>query len=196
VRDRDIRIALKQEFSSVFSTEPDTIIIDEVGLCGGSARIDIAVVNGTINGYEIKSESDTLERLPGQQEIYNKTLDNVTVITSGCHIEKIRKQIPIWWGIIEASENHDGISFRVIREPANNPSVDPYSLVQLLWRDEAIDILESRGLSEGILCKPRRVLWQKLVDSLSVEELRDIVRECIKARKNWRVAQLQKSDGG
>ena len=191
MRDRDIRGALKQKLGTLFSNESGTLIIDEVGLCGGTARVDVAVVNGTINGYEIKSESDTLERLPGQQEIYSKILDTVTIITSENHIKKVRKQIPTWWGIMEVLEGFDGISFRVIREPASNPSVDPYALVQLLWRDEAIGILEKRGLSEGILGKPRRVLWQKLVDSLSVDELRDVVRERIKARTNWRSVPLQ-----
>lgn len=196
MRDRDIRSALKQELRAVFSNEPGTIIIDEVGLCGGSARIDVAVLNGAINGYEIKSESDTLDRLPGQQEIYSKTLDTVTVISSGSHIKKIKKQIPDWWGMMEVSRDCDGLSFRVIREPVSNPNIDPYSLVQLLWREEALSILKDRSLEKGVLTKPRKDIWERIVENLTLEELRRVIGEKLKSRENWRSVRSRKKDGG
>lgn len=189
VRDRDIRTALKEELEGTCAGEPDTLIIDEVGLCKGAVRVDIAVVNGTFNGYEIKSERDTLERLPAQQEIYSKTFDTVTIVTSGRHVDKIMEQVPSWWGITQAVVKEGKIGFRVIRQPVPNPRIDPFSLAQLLWRDEAVTVLKEHGLADRMLSKPRRSLWQKIADNLSIEELREVVRERLKARGNWRVVQ-------
>ncbi len=189
MRDYDIRTALKQELESRNAREPDTLIIDEVGLCKGAVRVDIAVVNGTFNGYEIKSERDTLERLPAQEEVYSRTFDTVTIVTSGRYVNKIADKVPCWWGITRALTIGRRVCFQVIRHPEHNPSIDPLSLVQLLWRNEALTVLKEHGLAEGMLSKPRRDLWQKIVDNLSVEELRKVVRERLKARENWRSAQ-------
>jgi hypothetical protein len=189
MRDYDIRTALKHELEAANAREPDTLIKDEVGLCKGAVRVDIAVVNGTFNGYEIKSERDTLERLPAQEEAYSKTFDTVTIVTSGRYINKVIEKIPAWWGITRALKIGRRVCFQIIRQPERNPKIDPLSLVQLLWRDEALTVLKERGLAEGMLSKPRRDLWQKIVDNLSVEELRKVVRERLKARENWRSVQ-------
>lgn len=189
MHDRDIRTALKQELYSSCANESDALIVDEVGLCKGMVRVDIAVVNGTFSGYEIKSDRDTLDRLPTQQEIYSKTFDMVTIVTSGNHVDRIMEKVPPWWGIMEALTRGGKVSFRVIRKPVTNPHIDPFSLAQLLWRNEALLILKERGLADRMLSKPRCALWQKLIDNLSVEELRKVVTECLKARQNWRSVQ-------
>ena len=44
----------------------DTIVLDELGLCHGDVRIDVASVNGELSGYEIKRHADTLARRPKQ----------------------------------------------------------------------------------------------------------------------------------
>ena len=45
-------------------SEPNTVFLEELGLCQGDARVDYAVINGAMNGYEIKSDRDKLVRLP------------------------------------------------------------------------------------------------------------------------------------
>lgn len=195
MRDIDIRSALRQHLDRAHEHEPGTRIIDELGLCTGTARVDMAVVNGFLNGYEIKSELDTLERLPSQQEVYNKTLDSVTIVASGSHLAKIGEMVPGWWGINEAVAVDDEIMFGVIRPPNNNPAVDPLSIAQFLWRDEVLATLQGLGLDEGLRSKPRRVLWEKLVDSVDVDDLRAIVRQQLKSRKNWRSGRSQTPDG-
>lgn len=104
-RDIDIRQKLHKELSSQYKNRTDTIVVDELNLCQGDARIDIAVVNGKIHGYEIKSESDTLERLPNQISIYNQVMDTVTIVTAEKHLEKVKQLIPAWWGIKIVEKN-------------------------------------------------------------------------------------------
>ncbi|MFH2029620.1 MAG: sce7726 family protein [Bacteroidota bacterium] len=67
---------------------------DELDLCSGLSRIDVAVINGVIHGYEIKSEEDTLKRLPIQMSFYNKSLEKITVATNPVHLNKIKEFVP------------------------------------------------------------------------------------------------------
>ena len=184
--DLDIRIALRKRLTLEHQHDQNTLVIEELGLCEGMARVDIAVINGHIEGYEIKSERDTLYRLPSQLEIYGKTLDRVTIVAGAQHMSKIAGLVPQWWGIEEVSCKEGEISFNVIRCPSLNPSIDPHSVVQLLWRDEAIEVLKDLGLSKGMLTKPRTAIWSKLADSLPVEELCAIIRTRLSLRENWR----------
>jgi len=48
---------------------PDTLVIDELGLVQAKSRIDVAVINGYIHVYKIKSARQTLSRLDKQLDI-------------------------------------------------------------------------------------------------------------------------------
>ncbi|WP_256761616.1 sce7726 family protein [Cohnella sp. WQ 127256] len=186
-RDIDIRVCLHSILRREHVNEPDTLILDELGLCQGDARIDVAVVNGAINGFEIKSESDTLERLPRQSQIYNKIFDTVTILTANRYIDGIIEMTPEWWGITRAEMDEDGVvNFISVREPKQNNEIDCFALSQLLWKDEALRILKERGLQKGLLSKPRNVLWDALANNLPLNELQDEVRKTLKARSRWR----------
>jgi hypothetical protein len=60
--DAIIRAALKRYLEGRHAQDDKVRIIEELGISHGSCRIDIAVVNGMIHGYEIKSDQDTLQR--------------------------------------------------------------------------------------------------------------------------------------
>ena len=180
MRDLDIRNALKKELASLHDEE--TIILDELGLCQGAARVDLAVVNGALHGYEIKSERDTLARLPTQQGIYNKVFDRVTLVISQSHVEKANQAVPNWWGIAIATQTEGHVSVRTVREATDNPLVDAFAQTQLLWREEALTALEERALAGGLRSKPKKVLWNRLVTELPPREIGTIVRECLRAR--------------
>lgn len=197
MRDLDIRTGLHRELERVHRHyASETLLIDELGLCQGNARIDLAVVNGSLSGYEIKSERDTLQRLPHQVEIYSRALDYVTIVASESHIDKTVKLIPEWWGMIAPLSEQGDISFRLVRQPQTNPSIDPYSVAQLLWRPEVVAILTSLGVKKGLAGKSRRVLWRTLAETLPVNELRDCVRHTLKVRERWRSELPPSSDDG
>jgi hypothetical protein len=184
MREIDIRQALIERLDS---GEPDTRIVEELGLCQGTARVDLAVVNGSIHGYEIKSERDTLVRLPGQIGIYNRALDLVTIVTAPNHAAKISKIVPPWWGIWITVQDTDGPRLEGVREPERNTETSPFAIAQLLWREEALQALIDRGLAKGVRSKPREDLWRRLVSELTLEELGDIVRQRIRCRGGgWR----------
>jgi len=198
MREIDIRKSLNHKVLSLFHDEQDMIVINEFGICQGEARIDLAVINGFIHGFEIKSENDTLERLPSQQEAYNKVFDTVTIVTGDKYINKVTDRIPNWWGIMRARQKGKKVVLEAIRECHDNPKVDPFYLAQLLWQSEAIAILEKYKLAKGLRNKPRRYVWSALAQNIPVQQLSELIRETLKKREslksryNLRVALPQK----
>jgi hypothetical protein len=186
MRESDIRSALRASLAAEHAAEPDTVIVDELGVCRGFARVDMAVVNGSLNGYEIKSERDKLVRLPRQRDSYGRCFDTMTLVASSNHIRAARSIIPKWWGILRPVASEGGVGFVWVRRPKVNNGLCAESLVQLLWREEALTILTQVGLAPGPRSRTRRELWTALQDSVPLDSLKDHVRAAIKARGDWR----------
>lgn len=187
-REIDIRKYLHSKILKEHENLKNAKIIDELKLCQGDAIIDVAVFNGCINGYEIKSDSDTLERLPKQIEIYNKIFHKMTIVTGEKHIDKVSKMIPDWWGIIEVINGKNKIkSFSEIKNNGKNNNLEAISLLQLLWKDEIIEFLTSLGIKSGIKNKPKRALWDMIAYNTKIDCIEKFVITKIKSRKGWRV---------
>src|ERR1700722_9766572 len=187
LRDLDIRRSLHDVLAEEHAHEPDSLLIDELGVCQGAARIDLAVVNGSINGFEIKSEADRLHRLARQRDAYGAVLDTVTLVTCQRHLAAARLQLPRWWGLMVAARDDRGvIVLRRTRRSRPNPHVDPEALAQLLWRAEALELLAAHGLAHGMHSKTRSLLWSALARHLSRQDLSKGVRDALKQRSSWR----------
>ncbi len=199
LRDMDIRYALREELSKRFANS-HTIIVDELRISWGDTRVDLAVVNCNLHGYEIKSDRDTLERLPRQVELYNKIFDTMTLVASIRWLHKIYKIIPEWWGVMVPYPDdtvETGVSFRLERSAQNNLGVELRSLVELTWKDEALSMLAERGLARGFRSKPRWDIWDHMVEVMDPQEIKDCVRECLKSRQEWRTPDsLRRLDAG
>lgn len=186
--DSIIRIALMKILSKDHEGDSETKIIEELGLKHGEARVDIVVVNGIIHGYELKSDLDTLIRLPNQIRIYNSVLDQITLVVSKDHLHEAIKLIPDWWGIIIAKmiDSNGDIKFCTIRKPEENHFKDSLSIAKLLWREEALNILEKINQAHGVRSKSRQVIYERLVAILDQKTLGDEVRKCLCTRIDWR----------
>ena len=180
--DAAIRSALRVWLREEQARDPETVVIEELGLCRGRVRLDIAVVNGLLHGYEIKSDRDSLRRLHGQVDVYGKVLDRATLVV-GDRFRKVAPElVPPWWGLVHAYARGEKLDFRTIRSARNNPQREPRALVELLWFDQAMRLLEQRGVARGVRRKPRRVVWARVCEHLGVEEIAEAVRTGLKAR--------------
>lgn len=191
--DADIRRALLARLRAEHT--PDTLVIEEMAVCRGDARVDIAVVNGSLSGYEIKSDRDTLLRLPRQRAAYRQCFDTMTIVAGGRYLAAARRSVPPWWGIIAALPTDDGPRFEPKRPARPNPRVTPKRVVQLLWRAEVIASLESEGVPVPRSAKMRE-LWQALAVAAPRERVLEIVRERLKARGDWRSGPTPFQGGG
>lgn len=167
--------------------DSEAVVVDELGLKHGRCRADIAVINGDFIGYEIKSDNDSLRRLPEQIDIYSAVFDRASVIVGEKHACAVKSLIPKWWGLILATQGpRGGVAFTVKQKAGLNCSVDPFSVAQLLWRDEVAGVLEALGAEKKTLRAPRKVLYHCLASEIDISELRRQVRLCLKARTGWR----------
>jgi hypothetical protein len=180
VRDLDIRQQLHVELAQRFVGD---IIRGEFGLCLGQTRVDVAVVNCSLHGYEIKSERDNLARLPAQINLYDRVLDYSTIVCNVRHLDRITDLIPDSWGIIQATDHFGRVMLTSIRAAAINRSPDPLAIAQLLWRAEAAQVLTARG--GRVKSKETRWdLWDRLA-AMPLETLQGEVRLMLKARRAW-----------
>jgi hypothetical protein len=182
IRERFHRMMLRRQHA-----HKGTVVLNELGLDHGRCRADIAVVNGRLVGYEIKSDSDSLKRLAEQARAYSAVFDRAFIVVGERHVESVQKLVPKWWGVILSSRGPRGaIHFQTLRKAAANTGIDPHLLTRLLWRDEAAEILRERGLPPKVLRQPRAILYQCVAAILNLQELRRTVREHLKRRRNWR----------
>ena len=186
--DREVRDLLKRHLVASL-IDADTIVLDELGLCQGDVRIDVAAVNGELAGFEIKSPADSLARWPKQRRVDSKVVDRAWLVATEKTLEAA--QAPGWWGLIRIVSTPDQLGLRVIRPAQRNPKPDPYAIACLLWRDEAIQALADLDLARGVRTKPRAVAWRRLADSAPLDHLRSAVRAALKVRAQ-RVEDLAK----
>lgn len=194
MHDRDVRAAVLAQLDRLHAGDADTRVVQEMGIWSGSVRVDIAVINGELHGFELKSERDTLERLPAQAELYNQVFDRVTLVVAEKHASKAAAIIPEWWGVSLASGRPGApVDLTAGREAARNPDLKPVQIARLLWRSEAIEVLERYALIKGFRSKPADTLAYRLATELPLLVLRDEVRAALKARPGW-LGQVMASD--
>jgi len=186
--DRDVRAAVHEQLVPGLVGKTASRVLDEFQVCLGEGRVDIAVVNGKLHGIEIKSEADTLDRLAGQRDLYNRVFDTVTVVCGSNHVDGVSSRVPVWWGIYSAAASRSGVRLKRIRSVGRNPNVNAEALAQFLWKDEIIRLLAEAGVRKGLSGKTRRALWPVLASAYPLEVLQEKVRECLKAREDWRPA--------
>lgn len=182
-----IRSALKKELTSRHKQDEKVRIIEELGVQHGTARVDIAIVNGIMHGYEIKSDQDTLQRLPEQINVFNSVFDKMTLVVGKNHLYQAVNIVPEWWGITIAKIGDNGsVIFNVIRGEEFNENQDGISVARLLWREEALRILEKNNEANGFYSKPRDLIYEKLAGVLDQKTLNREVRETLFLRTDWR----------
>lgn len=182
VRDQDIRCVLKARLRAMHGDQAETRIFDELAICQARARADIAVVNGHLAGFEIKSGADRLDRLPQQVRYYGQVFDYACVVAASRYVETLLRRLPDWWGVWVAEAAEDSVMLSTVRASRPNPDPNINARAALLWRDEMSRILSAHGAPPAIARLPRRTLLARLVDYLDEDILANEVRAALRAR--------------
>lgn len=198
LRDADVRQALHKTVLRQHQRAPETVVLDEMVVADGLARVDIAVLNGELHGFEIKSDRDTLRRLPRQMEAYGRVFDRVTLVVGAAHLEEAGALVPAWWGLKTALGGPLGaVRFATVRPPQLNQGVKLAAVADLLWRDEGLALLAQLDAARGFRSKSRYAIADRLAEIVEPARLRSLVREQLKARHRagWR-SQPSPTSGG
>lgn len=165
----------------------DALVLHELGLAHGRVRVDVAVLNGILHGYEIKSDNDSLNRLEIQIEIYRQALQKLTLVVAERHAPNVFDFVPDWCGVLLVRRgSRGGMKFEVLRKSSRNPEVSRLIMAHLLWSDEVQSILASRGAAKSTLRMTRAKLYEHLVEDVSEAKLVTLINSAMKRRKAWR----------
>jgi hypothetical protein len=178
MREAVVRDALRAHLmSSVAGAE---VAVDEFWVPGSNERADIAVIGRRMEGFEIKTERDTLKRLPRQVSAYGRLFDRCTAVVAERHRAHADEMLPDWWGLTTVQMN-GSVSFTVVRAPRANPEIDPSTLVRLLWRAEVMRALVELGMEPDRRAS-RGSLWAALLRLTSLAQLKSAVRGALLSR--------------
>lgn len=157
-----------------------------MGVCAGRRRVDLALINGHLDGWEIKSDTDSLRRLDGQIEAYSSVMDRSWIVVTQRHLVAAELRLPAWWGVMLATHDRlEKVQLTQLRRPRQSPVLDSMSIAQLLWREEAVEVLRAHGLAQGLSGMARWYVWDRLASSVNQTDLRKLVRTQLRARQDW-----------
>lgn len=152
LRDHEIRQALVVKLSA----KPDGRILHEVS--AGLAKLDVGHIHGgRWSGFEIKSDTDSLERLPLQAFEFDR-FHAMTLVTTAKHLSKATALIPAWWGIILAEASPRG---RVILKTKRGAKGAP-SQGRIMVKGKPARVLTDAERTAGLwarLWAPERRAW-------------------------------------
>lgn len=141
-----------------------------------AARADlVAVSRESMDGYEIKTERDTLRRLVRQVRAYESLFDHCTVVCAGKHLGGLDGVLPVHWGIIVIRDLGSEIQLLRWRPPQPHPPVHASALIRCLWREEMLHAVRVLG-GQPRPSSSAGELRTWLREHASVDELRTIVR--------------------
>lgn len=172
------------------------VLIDELPILDGNARVDLVSVNGLLTAYELKSAADRLVRLPHQINAIDHVFDRCRLAVAEQHVEAAKSIVPDWWGIdvVRTAELRSSRVIR-IRGAHPNPSLDPAAIAALLWRPELMRLLHRNGYRAASReTHARLVAW--VVHEIPLGELRREVRTALKRRYRSRTRSRQRRGGG
>lgn len=186
ITEQAIRTFVKARLPRLVQSRSRALLVEEMEVCSGRARIDLAVIGDRLIGIEIKGPQDSVTRLPDQAKAYSQCFDQVVLLVHESLAEKALPLIPYWWGLIAGRQVDDRIRYRVERRPETNPSVDLDEVLSLLWRAE-IDALRYDLL--GSNSRPRatkKSIRAELLPQVERSVLHQASLRKLRERTEWR----------
>ncbi|QRM45775.1 sce7726 family protein [Rhizobium sp. BG4] len=180
--DATIRQAIRLRLSRAHAGQ-DAVIVDELKVSLGSGRLDVAVINGRIEGYEIKSDRDSLDRLEKQSMMFGAVADRMTLVVGSRHLNKALEIVPDWWSVLHSTAKSDGkVQFKTVRRGRLNRDQHKLALVETLERDEVIALLSTADLDRGFRTANYRTLADRAASSMSRDDISAFVKKILKVR--------------
>jgi len=164
---------------------PETAVVDELCIKHGKFRVDLAVVGDRLEGFEIKSDPDSLRRLPDQAKHFSLVFHRMTLVVGPGHLAQALPLIPKWWGIVLATQTADGADISPLRPALANPKPNYRWIVRLLWRAELSDVLKSHGHGRGASKLRYYAVANRLLEVFTPEELTALVCRKLREREAW-----------
>jgi hypothetical protein len=142
-------------------------VLEELHVHDGRAIADVVTLHSEAHCYEIKGETDRIERVTAQGVYYNAVFRRITLVTTESNLKRARKLVPRFWGIMVAIADGIVVRFRHIRAARLNPKFEKQSAALTLWKSEMLELISVPGAER----KPRRLLAELIAETRHELEL-------------------------
>lgn len=158
-------------------------ILEEVHVCNGNAIADVVAVYKKMHCYEIKGESDSINRINRQSLFYDQAFPLISLITTTNHLKKATRITPNHWGILLAYQSSDGgVNLKYVRAAVRNPLYRPEIALLSLWRSELIKLASN---TSALLTKMnRQTIAAHIASSTPIKRINERVGEALVARSH------------
>lgn len=159
----------------------DGVVINELPVANWSRRADLAVANGKLQAFEIKSDRDSLRRLDAQISLFSTRFDKVTVVTTSRFIEAAKERLPSYIEIWHATRDDTlEVALRVVRRGQTREIKNRGILSSYLQKSELAIFLRSEGHTIG--ANASREELEQLLSESPLTRLRAFVLSRLKQR--------------
>lgn len=160
--------------------DADSVIISEMTVASWSRRADIVLANGKLWAFEIKSDVDSLARLPGQIGTFQRYFEKFTIVAAERFESAILSMVPAGVGVWILGA--DGTIKQKIASRQSLLSKEAY--ISLMTATELKGLLVANGFQ--LQRNVQRAELVKGACGLSAFDLASAAREAVKRRHRTR----------
>ncbi|EAM1086326.1 ABC transporter [Salmonella enterica] len=179
LREQEVKVALI-EWLYKKGMLSDATIINEMVVANWSRRADLAIANGSLQAFEIKSDFDSLKRLDGQLKIFKSSFEKVTIVCAPKFTSEVSKRVSSDVGVVEFQSNNSGVRFKIIQKGRVCSRLNKFIYLGFLLKSELKDLLNQHGITFSN--ELHRDCLEVLASKLSLNKIREFVITSIKNR--------------
>lgn len=186
VTEQAIRAFVKARLPRLVRSASRRFLVEEMEVCAGRARIDLAVIADRLIGIEIKGPKDSVSRLSGQAQAYSECFDQVVLIVHDSLAAEAQRLIPDWWGLVTGQQIDGRIQYRFVRRLSRNPSLNLDRVLALLWREEIDSLLSDLVGSNARPRATKKSIRAQLLAEVEPPILHEASIRKLRERTEWR----------
>lgn len=184
--DKEIRAALISSLERRANAPKATL--EEVQVSDGNAIADVVAVYKELHCYEIKGETDSINRIVRQAVFYDQAFPLISLVTTSNHLDRAMQIAPSHWGMIVVFQRSEGdVKMRFVRGARRNPKYRPEIALLSLWRSELVEFASIKGV--GFEKMNRKKIAEFIADTNPVGLINENVGSALLARRNKMIRQ-------
>lgn len=159
-------------------------IVEELHVHKGNAIADVVAIYSEPHCFEIKGETDNINRLHVQGKFYDLAFKKISLVTTENHLKKALKIIPEHWGILIVSSDEKKIKIINYRKAVSNPFFVKEIALLTLWKQEMLDVISNNDIE-----LPKKINKQELVfelaSNLTLKKVNTEIANSLVNRENY-----------
>jgi hypothetical protein len=159
--------------------DDDAVLVSEMTVANWSRRADVVLANGSLWGFEIKSEVDSLSRLPGQISTFLSHFEKLTIVAAERYSVAVQRMLPDGVGLWIMTA--DGLKEKL--RPRYR-ALEPEAAIGLMTASELRTLMMCNGHSA--LSSATRAHLEDMAIKLPNGDLASAARDAVKRRHRQR----------